>query len=113
MMALALRRLLTAVPTLLLLVTLCFFLMRLAPGGPFDGERSLPPAIEAALAAEYHLDESLPQQYLRYLGGLLRGDFGPSFQYQEFRVQQLIGEGLPVSLSLGLLAMALALLLGG
>lgn len=112
-MILALRRLLTAVPTLWLLVTLCFFLMRLAPGGPFDGDRSLPPAIEAALAAEYDLDESLPQQYLRYLGGLLRGDLGPSFQYQEFRVRQLIADGLPVSLSLGVLAMTLALLLGG
>lgn len=113
MTGLALRRLLTAVPTLLLLVTLCFFLMRLAPGGPFDGDRTLPPAIEAALAAEYHLDEPLPQQYLRYLGGLLRGDLGPSFQYQEFSVRQLIVDGLPVSLSLGMLAMALALLLGG
>lgn len=79
MIVLALRRLLTAVPTLLLLVTLCFFLMRLAPGGPFDRDRSLPPAIEAALQAEYHFDEPLPQQYLRYLGGLLRGDLGPSF----------------------------------
>lgn len=113
MIVLALRRLLTAVPTLLLLVTLCFFLMRLAPGGPFDRDRSLPPAIEAALQAEYHFDEPLPQQYLRYLGGLLRGDLGPSFQYQEFRVRELIADGLPVSLSLGLLAMTLALLVGG
>ena len=109
----ALLRLLTALPTLLLLVTLSFFLMRLAPGGPFDGERSLPPEIEASLRAEYHLDEPLPQQYLRYLRGLLRGDLGPSFQYQGFRVRELIAAGLPVSLSLGLLAMALALLLGG
>lgn len=109
----ALLRLTTALPTLLLLVTLSFFLMRLAPGGPFDGERSLPPEIEASLRAEYHLDESLPQQYLRYLGGLLRGDLGPSFQYQGFRVRELIASGLPVSLSLGLCAMTLALLLGG
>lgn len=109
----ALLRLTTALPTLLLLVTLSFFLMRLAPGGPFDGERSLPPEIEASLRAEYHLDEPLPQQYLRYLGGLLRGDLGPSFQYQGFRVQELIAAGLPVSLTLGMCAMALALLLGG
>lgn len=109
----ALLRLATALPTLLLLVTLSFFLMRLAPGGPFDGERSLPPEIEASLRAEYHLDEPLPQQYLRYLGGLLRGDLGPSFQYQGFRVRELIAAGLPVSLTLGLCAMALALLLGG
>lgn len=109
----ALLRLATALPTLLLLVTLSFFLMRLAPGGPFDGERSLPPEIEASLRAEYHLDEPLPQQYLRYLGGLLRGDLGPSFQYQGFRVRELIATGVPVSLTLGLWAMALALLLGG
>ncbi len=108
-----LLRLLTAVPTLLVLVTLTFFLMRLAPGGPFDRERSLPPEIEKVLAAEYHLDESLPKQYLRYLGALLRGDLGPSFQYEGFRVSELIASGLPVSLTLGALAMALALLLGG
>ncbi|TAJ51133.1 MAG: oligopeptide ABC transporter permease OppB [Nevskiaceae bacterium] len=109
----ALLRLATALPTLLLLVTLSFFLMRLAPGGPFDGERSLPPQIEASLRAEFHLDEPLPRQYLRYLGGLLRGDLGPSFQYQGFRVRELIAAGLPVSLTLGMCAMALALLLGG
>lgn len=109
----AARRLLTAIPTLLVLVTLTFFLMRLAPGGPFDRERSLPPEIEQALAAEYHLDESLPRQYVRYLGNLLQGDLGPSFQYEGFRVSELIAKGLPVSLLLGLLAMTLALLVGG
>lgn len=109
----ALLRLLTAIPTLLVLVTLTFFLMRAAPGGPFDRERSLPPEIERALAAEYHLDESLPRQYLRYLGQLAQGDLGPSFQYEGFRVTELIAKGLPVSLTLGVLAMALALLLGG
>ncbi len=109
----ALMRLLTAVPTLLLLVTLTFFLMHLAPGGPFDSERSLPPEIEKALAAEYHLDESLPRQYARYLGNLLQGDLGPSFQYEGFRVSELIAKGLPVSLTLGALAMLLALLVGG
>jgi len=109
----ALLRLLTAIPTLLVLVTLTFFLMRAAPGGPFDRERSLPPEIERALAAEYHLDESLPRQYLRYLGNLVQGDLGPSFQYEGFRVTELIAKGLPVSLALGALAMGLALLLGG
>lgn len=109
----ALRRLLTAVPTLWVLVTLTFFLMHLAPGGPFDRERSLPPEIEKALAAEYHLDEPLPKQYARYLGNLLQGDLGPSFQYEGFRVSELIAKGLPVSLTLGALAMTLALLVGG
>lgn len=108
----ALLRLATAAPTLLVLVTLTFFLMRLAPGGPFDRERQLPPQIEAALAAEYHLDESLPRQYFRYLGGLVQGDLGPSFQYEGFAVSELIAKGLPVSLSIGALAMLLALLLG-
>lgn len=113
MIAYAAKRLLTAIPTLLVLVTLTFFLMRLAPGGPFDRERSLPPEIEQVLAAEYHLDESLPRQYLRYLGNLLQGDLGPSFQYEGFNVSELISKGLPVSLALGLLAMTLALLVGG
>ncbi|MES2883449.1 MAG: ABC transporter permease subunit [Pseudomonadota bacterium] len=113
MMQRGLLRLATAVPTLLLLVTLTFFLMRLAPGGPFDRERSLPPEIERALAAEYHLDESLPLQYLRYVGGLLRGDLGPSFQYEGFSVRELIAKGLPVSLTLGALAMGLAVFIGG
>ena len=108
-----LLRLATAVPTLLLLVTLTFFLMRLAPGGPFDRERSLPPEIERALAAEYHLDESLPRQYLRYVGGLVQGDLGPSFQYEGFSVRELIAKGLPVSLTLGALAMLLAVFIGG
>ncbi len=113
MMRHAAKRLLMAVPTLLVLVTLTFFLMRLAPGGPFDRERSLPAEIEKVLAAEYHLDESLPKQYLRYLGNLLQGDLGPSFQYEGFRVSELIATGLPVSLALGALAMGLALLIGG
>jgi oligopeptide transport system permease protein len=108
----ALQRLATAVPTLLVLVTLTFFLMRAAPGGPFDRERKLPPEIERALMAEYHLDESLPRQYLRYLGGLVRGDLGPSFQYEGYRVTELIAQGLPVSATLGALAMTLALALG-
>lgn len=108
----ALLRLLTAVPTLLVLVTLTFFLMRLAPGGPFDRERHLPPEIERALLAEYHLDESLPRQYVRYLGKLLQGDLGPSFQYEGFRVSELLAKGLPVSLLLGALAMTVALLIG-
>ncbi|SER07398.1 oligopeptide transport system permease protein [Solimonas aquatica] len=113
MLNLVLRRLLTGIPTLLLLLTLCFFLMRLAPGGPFDRERSLPPAVETALRAEYHLDESLWQQYRRYLGGIAQGDFGPSFQYEGYRVQELIAAGLPVSLQLGGAALLLALLAGG
>ena len=113
MLSFALKRLLSAIPTLLVLVTLSFFMMRAAPGGPFDRERSLPPEIEAAMGAEYHLDEPLLRQYGRYLGGLARGDFGPSFQYQGYSVRELIADGFPVSLELGLWAMLLSLLLGG
>lgn len=112
MLAYSLRRLATAVPTLWLLVTLSFFMMRAAPGGPFDGERQLPAEIELALQAEYHLDEPLWQQYGRYLGELAQGDLGPSFQYSGFRVSELIAAGAPVSLLLGLLALLLAMLAG-
>ena len=109
----ALKRLLGAVPTLLLLITLAFFLMRAAPGGPFDRERALPPQIEAALQTEYHLDQPLWRQYLGYLDGLAHGDLGPSFQYIGFSVAELIASGAPVSFRLGASAMLLAVLLGG
>lgn len=113
MLTFALKRLLVSVPTLLVLITLSFFMMRAAPGGPFDKERTLRPEIESAIKAAYHLDEPLLAQYARYMGGLLRGDLGPSFKYQGFSVAELIGSGLPVSLLLGGLAMLLALLIGG
>ncbi len=106
------KRLAMAIPTLLIVITVSFFLMRVAPGGPFDGERQLPPEIEANLMAAYHLDEPLPMQYLRYMGNLFQGDFGPSFKYKDFSVTDLIAQGFPVSLELGGLAIALALLLG-
>lgn len=112
MLSYTLKRLLTAVPTLLIVITISFFLMRVAPGGPFDGERQLPPEIEANLKAAYHLDEPLPQQYLRYMGNLLQGDFGPSFKYKDFSVTELIVQGFPVSLEIGGLAILLALLIG-
>ena len=101
----ALQRLLGLVPTLLMLITLAFFLIRIAPGGPFDTEKALPPEIEANLQAKYHLDEPLVQQYFRYLGQLLVLDFGPSFQYRDWTVNELIAEGFPVSLTVGGLAM--------
>jgi oligopeptide transport system permease protein len=79
----AVRRLLGSIPTLLVILTITFFLVRLAPGGPFDGERTLPAEIERNLAAAYHLNEPLPLQYVRYLGQVLQGDFGPSFKYKD------------------------------
>lgn len=112
MLIYTLKRLLQAIPTLLIVITISFFLMRVAPGGPFDGERQLPPEIEANLMAAYHLDEPLPMQYLRYMGNLLHGDFGPSFKYKDFSVTELIMQGFPVSLEIGGLAILLALIVG-
>ncbi|WP_027350017.1 oligopeptide ABC transporter permease OppB [Halotalea alkalilenta] len=112
MLTYILKRFGQAIPTLLIVITVSFFLMRLAPGGPFDGERQLPPEIEANLMAAYHLDEPLWSQYLRYMGGLLQGDFGPSFKYKDFSVTDLIMQGFPVSLELGAWAIVLALAIG-
>ncbi|AHE56936.1 ABC transporter permease [Sphingomonas sanxanigenens] len=112
MLDLLIRRLLTAIPTLLGVVILSFVLMRLAPGGPFDGERPLDAATRAALDAAYGLDKPLPEQILLYLGRLAHGDFGPSLVYRDFAVTDLVAQGLPVSLTLGALALILALALG-
>ncbi len=106
------RRLLSAIPTLFILIGLAFVLIRAAPGGPFDSEKSLPVEIEANLRAAYHLDEPIYQQFGRYLANLARGDFGPSFQYRDFTVTELIRTGFPVSLRLGGLAMLLAMFVG-
>jgi oligopeptide transport system permease protein len=112
MLRYGLVRLAGAIPTLLIMVAIAFFMIRMAPGGPFDSERSLPPEVEANLRAAYHLDEPLYKQFGRYLGNLAQGDFGPSFQYKDFTVTELIMTGFPVSLRLGGLAMILALLIG-
>jgi oligopeptide transport system permease protein len=100
------------VPVFFLVVTAVFFLIRLAPGGPFDGEKAVSPEILKNLNAKYHLDESLWQQYLRYLSDLSRGDLGPSFKYANRTVNELIAESLPVSLELGLISLFWALLIG-
>lgn len=105
-------RLLGLIPTLLVLITIAFFLIRVAPGGPFDSEKILPPEIRANLDAKYHLDEPLVQQYFRYLGQIITFDFGPSFQYKDWTVNELIARGFPVSLTVGGLAMVLAFVLG-
>jgi oligopeptide transport system permease protein len=112
MLLYALRRIAGLAPTLLVLVTLSFFIIRLAPGGPFDQEQTLSPAVRANLDAAYGLDQPLPVQYARYLAGLLRGDLGPSLRYKDYRVGELIGRGLPLSLTIGLGAAALAFMVG-
>jgi len=106
------KRLLGAVPTLVVIVVATFLLVRLAPGGPFDEEQPLPPEIKSNLEAAYGLDQPLVVQLGRYLRALLRGDFGPSFKFKDFSVTELIATGLPVSLTLGSVAMSLAILLG-
>ena len=107
-----LTRLARAIPTLLIIVTVTFFLMRAAPGGPFDQEQTLPPEIMANLQSAYGLDRPIWTQYGRYLAALVRGDFGPSFKYKDFTVTELIRQGFPVTLQLGLVALALALFIG-
>ncbi len=106
------RRLLVAIPTLAVVVVLSFALTRAAPGGPFDEEQALPPEIRANLEAAYGLDQPPHLQFGRYVAGLLRGDFGPSFKFRDFTVTELIASGLPVSLAVGLAALALALAVG-
>lgn len=112
MLRYSLKRLLGAIPTLFILMTLAFFMMRAAPGGPFDTEKTLPPEIQANLDKKYHLDEPLVQQYGRYLWDLVQGDFGPSFQYKDYSVNELIATGFPVSLRLGITAIIIAFLVG-
>lgn len=112
MLGYVLRRLATMVPVLFIAVTACFFILRLAPGGPFDGERPLPPAILENLAAHYNLDKPLIQQYLIYVGNVLRGDLGPSFINEDFSVAEQIAIGLPYTMILGGLAFIVAIVVG-
>ena len=107
-----LHRLLGTVPVLLIIVTVTFFLTRLAPGTPFSGERNLPPEIQRALDAHYGFDKPLLTQYLVYLGHLARGDLGPSTKYEGYTVNEIIATAFPVSLELGCYALAVALTIG-
>src|SRR5215475_15940863 len=109
----SLRRLASAVPTLFAVITVAFFMMRLAPGGPFDRDRMLTPEVEANIRKVYNLDEPLVVQYGIYLSNLVRGDLGPSFKYQDYTVVELIRNGFPVSFRIGITAITLALIVGG
>ena len=113
MLRLSIRRLLSAIPTLMVIATLSFLLLHATPGGPFDSDRLLVPQIQHSIEARFHLDEPVWRQYLRYLSDLAHGDLGPSFQYRNTSVNDLIAQGLPVDLAIGGTAMLLALLLGG
>ena len=106
-------RLLQAIPVILAVITVTFFLVRVAPGGPFDSEKAVIPEVRAALEKQYRLDLPLFRQYTAYLGDLVQGDLGPSFKYPGRSVNELIGAGLPVTAELGLYALLIAVLIGG
>lgn len=106
------RRILGLIPTMFLIITLSFFLIRLAPGGPFSSEKKVTPEVMQNLLKKYHMDEPLFKQYLRYMGDVLRGDLGPSFKNKDYSVNELIAVSLPNSLILGVTSLALALLFG-
>lgn len=112
MAKIALRRLLEAIPVLFAIVTVTFFLVRLAPGGPFDDEKDIPDAIKQRIEAYYNLDGSLWDQYLAYLGGLAHGDLGPSYTLESFSVHEIIATSFPVSAELGLYGLIVALTIG-
>jgi len=112
MLSYVLRRLAALIPTLIIIVTVSFLVLRLAPGGPFDAEQGLAPAVRANLERLYGLDRPLPVQYCAYLRALAHGDFGVSLRERDFSVRDLIRQGLPVSATLGAAALLLALALG-
>lgn len=105
-------RILQAIPVLLAVITLTFFLVRAAPGGPFSNDKAVSPQVQAALEARYRLDQPLLQQYFSYLGDLAKGDFGPTFRYPGRSVDEMIFQGLPITAELGLYALLVALVLG-
>jgi len=112
MLRFAMSRILQAIPVLLVVITVTFFLIRLAPGGPFDADKPVIPAVKRALEAKYNLDLPVYQQYFNYMGDLLQGDLGPSFKYPGWAVQDLIASGLPVTAELGFYALLIAMLFG-
>ncbi len=112
MLRYAVRRVAAVIPTLLVIITASFFIVRLAPGGPFDQEQTLSPQVRANLNAAYGLDRPIAVQYGRYLRALAHGDFGPSLKQRDFSVTELIAQGLPVSSALGITAIVLAILVG-
>jgi len=107
-----LKRILEAIPTMLILITVSFFLMRFAPGSPFSSERTLPPQVMANINAKYGLDKPVFDQYTTYLTNVLQGDLGPSFKYKDFTVNELVASALPVSAKIGALAFIFAVVFG-
>lgn len=112
MLVFIIKRLLQAIPVLFVVATVTFFMVRAAPGGPFDKDRSIPPEVMTQLNKRYHLDDPLWKQYVDYMSNLVQGDFGPSFKYASHSVTELIAAGLPATLELSLYAILFALVVG-
>ncbi|CAM3054626.1 oligopeptide ABC transporter permease OppB [Moritella viscosa] len=112
MLKFILKRILEAIPTMLVLITISFFLMRFAPGSPFSSERTLPPQVMANINAKYGLDKPVLEQYTTYLTNVIQGDLGPSFKYKDFTVNELVSAALPVSTKIGIAAFIFTVLLG-
>ncbi len=108
----ALRRLMATIPTLLLVITVCYLLLHFTPGGPFDAEKKVSAAVLANLQEKYHMNEPLWKQYLLYLNSLLHGDLGASFRYEDWSVNQLVAAALPVSATVGGLSLLISLFIG-
>lgn len=106
------KRIFEAIPTMLVLITISFFLMRYAPGNPFSSVRPLPPEVMANINAKYGLDKPVSEQYLTYLTNIVQGDFGPSFKYKDYTVNELIASALPVSVKIGLAAFVFTVIMG-
>ncbi|HIF9450841.1 TPA: oligopeptide ABC transporter permease OppB [Photobacterium damselae] len=106
------KRIFEAIPTLLVLITISFFLMRFAPGTPFSSDRPLPPEVMANIEAKYGLDKPVFEQYTTYLGNIVQGDFGPSFKYKDFTVNELVADAFPVSAKIGIAAFIFAVVMG-
>ncbi len=106
------RRFLSLIPTIFIIVTFSFFIIRIAPGGPFSSEKKLPEAVMQNILKKYHMDESLAKQYVRYCGDVLRWDLGPSYKYKESTVNELVKESFPNSIVLGTVALIMAVLAG-
>lgn len=112
MLVFIIKRLLQAIPVLFLVATVTFFMVRAAPGGPFDKDRSIPPEVMTQLNKRYHLDDPLWKQYVDYMSNVVQGDFGPSFKYASHSVTELIAAGLPPTLELSFYAILFALIIG-
>ena len=112
MFGFVIRRIGVAIPTILVIITVAFFMMRAAPGGPFDLERPMPEETRQTILANYGMDQPLWRQYVDYMGNLVQGDLGPSLKLRDKRVSEIIAEGFPVSATIGIFSMALAIALG-